>query len=168
MREHFADSEETLCVSTSDVSRNQKTGFAPLWRPQLNDIYIYISSYNEKDTLLSVFSDSGDVLLSRAVAHQVSSALRSLTTVFGMGTGVTFLLLPPNVCQRSFDPLTRFFLFSKTESEKFQIRVLLFFFSMAYSIMFRSSPRPISIGQLNTLPYLHLRPINHIVYVGSY
>ena len=33
---------------------------------------------------------------------------------------------------------------------------------------FRSSPRPISIGQLNVLPHLHLRPINHIVYVGSY
>ena len=33
---------------------------------------------------------------------------------------------------------------------------------------FRSSPRPISISQLNMLPYLHLWPINHIVYVGSY
>ena len=62
----------------------------------------------KKDTLLSVFSDSGDVLLSRAVAHQVSSALRSLTTVFGMGTGVTFLLLPPNVCQTPCGVLTQF------------------------------------------------------------
>ena len=35
-------------------------------------------------------------------------------------------------------------------------------------IYIRSSPRPISIGQLNVLPHLHLRPINHIVYVGSY
>ena len=32
----------------------------------------------------------------------------------------------------------------------------------------RSSPRPISIGQLNTLLHLHLRPINHVVYMGSY
>ena len=31
-----------------------------------------------------------------------------------------------------------------------------------------SSPRPISIGQLNVLPRLHLRPINHVVYMGSY
>ena len=31
-----------------------------------------------------------------------------------------------------------------------------------------SSPRSIRIGQLNVLPHLHLRPINHIVYVGSY
>ena len=32
---------------------------------------------------------SGDDLLSRAASRQVSSALQSLTTVFGMGTGVT-------------------------------------------------------------------------------
>ena len=32
---------------------------------------------------------SGSVLFSRAVARQVFSTLRSLTTVFGMGTGGT-------------------------------------------------------------------------------
>ena len=32
----------------------------------------------------------------------------------------------------------------------------------------RSSPRPISIGQLHTLPCFHLRPINLIVFEGSY
>ena len=32
---------------------------------------------------------SGNVLLSQEVALQVSSALRSLTSVFGMGTGVS-------------------------------------------------------------------------------
>ena len=31
-----------------------------------------------------------------------------------------------------------------------------------------SSPRSISNAQLNTLLHLHLRPINHIVYVGPY
>ena len=31
----------------------------------------------------------GGVLLSHAVAHAVSSAMKSLTAVFGMGTGVT-------------------------------------------------------------------------------
>ena len=34
--------------------------------------------------------------------------------------------------------------------------------------MLWSSPRTISIGQLNTLLHLHLRPIKHIVYVRSY
>ena len=34
--------------------------------------------------------------------------------------------------------------------------------------LFRSSPRSISIGQLNTLPCLHLQPINLIIFKGSY
>ena len=42
---------------------------------------------------------SGDVLLSQAVAHQVSSALRSLTSVFEMGTGVASSLLSPQVAE---------------------------------------------------------------------
>ena len=36
-----------------------------------------------------LFLQTGDVLLSQAAARQVSSALKSLTTVFEMGTGVT-------------------------------------------------------------------------------
>jgi hypothetical protein len=38
---------------------------------------------------------SGGDLLCHAVAHAVPSALRSLTTVFGMGTGVSSSQLPP-------------------------------------------------------------------------
>ena len=38
----------------------------------------------------------------------------------------------------------------------------------SFSIFFWSSPRPISINQLNMSPCLHLWPIYHIVYVGSY
>ena len=38
---------------------------------------------------------SGGDLLSRAVASQVPSALRGLTSVFGMGTGGTLLPLSP-------------------------------------------------------------------------
>ena len=41
--------------------------------------------------------ESGDDLLSRAVSSQVPSALRGLTSVFGMGTGGTLLLLPPEI-----------------------------------------------------------------------
>ena len=37
-----------------------------------------------------------------------------------------------------------------------------------FSFCFWSSPRPISINQLNMSPCLHLWPIYHIVYVGSY
>ena len=35
------------------------------------------------------YEKSGEVLISQGVTPQVSSALRSLTTVFGMGTGGT-------------------------------------------------------------------------------
>jgi hypothetical protein len=38
----------------------------------------------------------GNVLLSQGLASQLPSALRSLTSVFGMGTGVTFSLLLPD------------------------------------------------------------------------
>ena len=38
---------------------------------------------------------SGGFLLSRTVASQVPSALRGLTSVFGMGTGGTLLLSSP-------------------------------------------------------------------------
>ena len=31
-----------------------------------------------------------------------------------------------------------------------------------------SSPRPISTAKLNTLPCLHMQPINLVVYKGSY
>ena len=45
---------------------------------------------------------------------------------------------------------------------KFKSFKIFFFFKLWLS------PRFISIGQLNTLLYLHLQPINHIVYVESY
>ena len=39
--------------------------------------------------------NSGDVLLSHPASQAVPSALKSLTSVFGMGTGVTSSLSPP-------------------------------------------------------------------------
>ena len=41
--------------------------------------------------------ESGSVLFSRAVSSQVPSALRGLTSVFGMGTGGSLSLLPPEI-----------------------------------------------------------------------
>ena len=43
--------------------------------------------------------ESGSVLLSRAVSSQVPSALKGLTSVFGMGTGGTLSPLPPEFSQ---------------------------------------------------------------------
>ena len=47
---------------------------------------------------------TGNVLLSQAVARQVSSALQSLTSVFGMGTGVSSVLLSPDFFLLKFFP----------------------------------------------------------------
>ena len=45
---------------------------------------------------LSLFlMESGSDLLSRAVSSQVPSALKGLTSVFGMGTGGSLSPLPP-------------------------------------------------------------------------
>ena len=46
--------------------------------------------------IISEKEKTGNVLLSQAASRQVSSALRSLTTVFEMGTGVTSSLLSPD------------------------------------------------------------------------
>ena len=40
--------------------------------------------------------------------------------------------------------------------------------TLYHKIFIRSSPRSISIGQLNTLPCLHLQPIYLIIFKGSY
>ena len=50
--------------------------------------------------------ESGDDLLSRAVSSQVPSALRGLTSVFGMGTGGSLMPLPPEIlCGFSYHTL---------------------------------------------------------------
>ena len=96
--------------------------------------------------VLFAFVVSGSYLSSRAVASQVLSAYKGLTSVFGMGTGGTPWLNHRNgmVC------------FQRT------LKTALLFNSL------RSSPRPISTGQLRTLLHFHLRPINHVVFMGSY
>ncbi len=45
----------------------------------------------------------GGDLLSHTVASAVPSALKDLTSVFGMGTGVTPSLLPPEIYIYKFD-----------------------------------------------------------------
>jgi hypothetical protein len=86
---------------------------------------------------------SGGVLLSRAVAGQVPSALKGLTSVFGMRTGGAPSPLPPDILSTLFMHLDNGY--------------------EALSIYNRLSPRPISIGQLNALLHLHPRPINPLV-----
>ena len=94
---------------------------------------------------------TGNVLSSRAASHQVLSPQKSLTTVFGMGTGVTSTLLSPDIF---FEDISCTF---KTEQ-----------CNLTLSKNHWSSARPISIGQLNASQHLHLRPINVVVSHGSY
>ena len=52
----------------------------------------------------TVLMESGSVLSSRAVTSQVLSALKSLTSVFGMGTGGSSSPLPPEIVSFSAHP----------------------------------------------------------------
>ena len=89
----------------------------------------------EVSNRLLLFS-SGNVLLSRAVTRQVSKTLKSLTTVFGMGTGGTSLLSSPNiVCCCTL----------KTEQYQISNESYLYFISFLNAFQETwTSPRPIS------------------------
>ena len=76
----------------------------------INGFGLYISEHKQhysgraalipqKNHLITqvIFLESGGDLLSRAVTSQVPSALKSLTSVFGMGTGGTPSSLPPEM-----------------------------------------------------------------------
>jgi hypothetical protein len=95
---------------------------------------------------------TGGDLLSQALAGQVPSALRGLTALFGMGRGVSLSLLPPKhgetVPRRGLKTAPRPNSRAKRKTT--------------------SSPRPISTGQLSGSPRLYRRPINLVVYQGSY
>ena len=95
----------------------------------------------------------GGVLLSHPASQAVPSALKSLTSVFGMGTGVASSLLPPKTDYSYFQ-------FSlDTSSDQCLVQLCQLFCSQA--------ARPISTSKLNALPHLHTWPINLVVFEGS-
>ena len=49
---------------------------------------------------------AGGVVLSHTISRAVPSALRGLTTVFGMGTGVTLAAKPPTKKKKGLDRLS--------------------------------------------------------------
>ena len=97
---------------------------------------------------------SGGDLLSRAREGQVPSALRGLTALFGMGRGVALSQWPPKTSETK--PLRRAF---KTAQRK------PIFAGITKN---PSSPRPISTGLLRTSPCFQIRPINLVIFQGSY
>ena len=102
-----------------------------------------IFNYKRKSSCFSqlLLFCSGNVLLSRAVSRQVPSALKSLTSVFGMGTGGSSSPSSPDI----------YFLIANSTMQKISFHLTHFFL-----LLLRSSPRPISINQLNVSPHLHL------------
>ena len=109
----------------------------------LYHIFLLFSRHRKKTVdLFNSLCCSGNVLLSRAVSRQVPSALRSLTSVFGMGTGGTSSLLSPDI--------------QLLESYQLNNAKNLVSHSHVFFYLLRSSPRPISINQLNMSPCLHL------------
>ena len=132
-----------------------------------------------------IFNGCSNNLFSRAVSSKVFSALVSLTSVFGMRTGGTSL--PSSPQWYITDSLWLYLVFvtqyhiyienishlsSFVKANLFGLAKFLFSLSFHINSLSlfvkRSSPRPISIGQLNTLLHLHLRPINLVVFKGSY
>src|SRR3982750_1576815 len=97
----------------------------------------------------------GDVLLSHTLARAVPSGLRSLTAVFGMGTGGSSSLGSPRnwgqprLFGRALN-IDGLFLTSKRK----EVTFLLFVCSRDYG----QAERAISNGQLNALLRLHIRP----------
>jgi hypothetical protein len=105
---------------------------------------------------------TGGDLLSHTVSRAVPSALRGLTAVFGMGTGVSLSLKPPEYHTagpgRAGAPPRRRFRPRTTE-----VSVSLPFLSQEED---GQASRAISTAQLKALLPLHLRPINVVVYHG--
>ena len=85
-----------------ELNRNKR---APLWG--VATIEVAVCRLMKYAPLLLQRSDmeSGSDLLSRAVSSQVPSALKGLTSVFGMGPGVTPSLSPPERVIYFFLPL---------------------------------------------------------------
>ena len=130
-------------------------------------------------------------LFSHAVTRILSSTNLSLTSVFGMGTGgpsgqstptssrqASYPSLPPTRFRvpsraRSFRCLsspvqTRLRWALKRVSRLCTLKTKQRRSKVCLHSFCRSSPRHISIGQLNALPHLHPRPINVIVYDVPY
>ena len=74
-------------------ARTQKSNCSKNFQFLLCKLFIKTKKNLDFQVLFVCF---GDVLVSRAVSSQVSSALGSLTCVFGMGTSGPSLLLSPN------------------------------------------------------------------------
>ena len=121
-----------------------RVGFEPT-TPRLTAAYSTVE--------LSRIIYPGSVLSSQGPSPQVLSALKSLTSVFGMGTGVASSLLPPGNLISNYQPFSENRTANLNSFEK---------------LTFRLSPRPISTSQLQASLPFHTWPINQLIYLESY
>jgi hypothetical protein len=103
---------------------------------------------------------SGGVLLSHAVPHAVPSALKGLTSGFGMGPGVSPSPWPPKHYGDVTRPPAPADICRTDTADRTSGTAQ---WTHAKSISRSQATRPISTGQLHTLPCFHLRPINPVV-----
>ena len=116
----------------------------------------------------------GDDLFSRKAALSVSSALESLTSVFGMGTGVASPLESPGfhasgrsaARRRARDWPMRGA--PKRSSISSQVDRSRFPASDPWSVAEEVKPSTISTAQLHPSPDFHMRPIKQVVSLRSY
>ena len=117
----------------------------------------------------------GDDLFSRKAALSVSSALESLTSVFGMGTGMASPLESPGShasgrvgsgCARVRGPGGR----RKRSSISWWVvkdRITIPA-TDPWSVAEEVKPSTVSTAQLHPSPDFHMRPIKQVVYLRSY
>ena len=76
-------------------------------------VYLFVISRHKKSKqTLALLIESGNVLFSHIVANALPSAIRSLTAVFGMCTGVSFPLSSPEIAEYIFTTLTFAYIYS--------------------------------------------------------
>ena len=97
----------------------------------------------------------GGVLLSREASLAVPSALRGLTSGFGMGPGVSPSLWPPQL-----------YGIASLGSRPYSGNRIVDAITCNVCVCV-SSPRPVSTGQLSASRRLHFRPINPVIWLGA-
>ncbi len=104
----------------------------------------------------------GSYLLSHPGNEAVPSALRGLTSLFGMGRGVSPAVKPPTLKflseLRSFWEKSLFCSYIKegNRNQNANLKNLMV------------SPRTISTPSLNVSPHLHVEPIDLVIFQGPY
>jgi hypothetical protein len=83
--------DETLCLDARVAVGMRMKGVQRQGYPSWSEKEKALLRINEE----GLWKNPGGVLLSHTVTHVVPSALEGLTSVFGMGTGVTPPLSPP-------------------------------------------------------------------------